>query len=69
MANAQNLGLTVAPLDALPVLPDIDTLADLQAWHDPQTQQQQQIGLASIAAQILEQAAKSRLSSAALNAG
>ena len=32
LANAQRLGLRVAPLDTLPKLPDVDTLEDLQRW-------------------------------------
>lgn len=31
-SNAQGLGLTVAPLDTLPTLADIDTEEDLRRW-------------------------------------
>ena len=36
LANAQRLGLRVAPLGTLPTLPDVDTLADLQRWCNRQ---------------------------------
>ena len=40
LANAQRLGLRVAPLDTLPKLPDVDTLEDLQRWCSRQQAQQ-----------------------------
>ncbi|PRW33997.1 glycosyl transferase [Chlorella sorokiniana] len=51
VANAQRVGLSVAPLGTLPKLLDIDTLADLQRWlalqqqqhgHQQQPEEQQQ---------------------------
>jgi glycosyltransferase A (GT-A) superfamily protein (DUF2064 family) len=46
VAGVERLGLRLAPVDTLPVLQDVDTLQDLQAWYQqPAVQQQQQQGV------------------------
>jgi glycosyltransferase A (GT-A) superfamily protein (DUF2064 family) len=42
VAGVQRLGLRLAPIDTLPVLQDVDTLQDLQAWYKTATPEQQQ---------------------------
>jgi glycosyltransferase A (GT-A) superfamily protein (DUF2064 family) len=42
VAGVQRLGLKSAPLDTLPVLQDVDTLKDLQAWYSQAAAQQRQ---------------------------
>jgi glycosyltransferase A (GT-A) superfamily protein (DUF2064 family) len=52
VAGVQRLGLNLAPIDTLPVLQDVDTLQDLQAWYKeatPEQQQQQQQQVACLA--------------------
>ena len=72
MANARRLGLSVAPLELLPMLPDIDTRADLEAWLN-QSPHAQQSDLAGVAGEILQQAATGALPAGsaptALNSG
>ncbi|KAF6264955.1 hypothetical protein COO60DRAFT_1185371 [Scenedesmus sp. NREL 46B-D3] len=43
MAGVERLGLRLAPLEALPVLQDVDTAQDLQAWYQQSVLQQQQL--------------------------
>lgn len=62
-SRARHLGLSVAPLDALETLQDIDTLQDLQCWcqrRQQETEEQEKAGdltqsctLLQVALQIL----------------